>query len=499
MGLKFYAVCFALAVIFLLLPSAAAAACVGASPTWTTTPDQGSVQTCVNKAVSGDTINVSAGSATWSSSVTFSGKNLIIVGAGIGNTIISSSSIQADGCNSPCEITGFTWNMGNYMQISGSIGWRVDHNAFTRATWDYVFFTYGNGPTATEGLFDHNTVTYGRVVMYGESNSTGGQYRWSEPLNMGTSHAVYVEDNIVNNPDGSTGGSYGNFTDGNDGCRLVVRFNSMLGSRFESHGVQGDNNDGCVLFEYYNNAMAQPAKPNYRPMFIRGGTGVVFHNTSDGKYNVINIDTDRSNEDSIARQVPNWQFCDGLAQSANTGGFTFTHPKTVIVDGAGAGGYPCRDQIGRGQNAFRWVDFGSSVPTQALVPAYFWRNTQPSGEIPVPVSCETSGDALCNNQTANIIKQNRDYYLYSASFDGTTGVGEGVLASRPISCTTGVAYWATDQGEWNGNHDGADGQLYKCTSTNTWALYYVPFTYPHPLQGNGGGPPPPQKLQGAAH
>jgi len=25
------------------------------------------------------------------------------------------------------------------------------------------------------------------------------------------------------------------------------------------------------------------------------------------------------------------------------------------------------------------------------------------------------------------------------------------------------------------------GQLYVCTSTNTWTLYYTPFVYPHPL------------------
>ena len=59
-------------------------------------------------------------------------------------------------------------------------------------------------------------------------------------------------------------------------------------------------------------------------------------------------------------------------------------------------------------------------------------------------------------------------------------------------------YWATDQGSWNTSTsnpegvqlNGADGVLYRCTSTNTWTLYYTPYTYPHPLQNGGGGDPP---------
>jgi hypothetical protein len=77
------------------------------------------------------------------------------------------------------------------------------------------------------------------------------------------------------------------------------------------------------------------------------------------------------------------------------------------------------------------------------------------------------------------------YWNYTASFKGTTGVGRGPLSSRPTTCTTGVGYWATDQGEWNSSHAGADGQFYKCTATDTWTLYYTPYTYPHPLVTGG--------------
>ena len=67
-------------------------------------------------------------------------------------------------------------------------------------------------------------------------------------------------------------------------------------------------------------------------------------------------------------------------------------------------------------------------------------------------------------------------------------------ASRPATCTIGVGYWATDQdcttvADANCGVDPAtpiSGTLYRATETNTWTLFYQPYTYPHPLRGEGG-------------
>lgn len=160
-------------------------------------------------------------------------------------------------------------------------------------------------------------------------------------------------------------------------------------------------------------------------------------------------------------------FGNTVPASGNNGGGTLTLWEEDT-------GYPAQDQIGRGMN-------------QTLDPAYIW--LKPSN---LPLAIDQA--------SANQIVADRDYYLETASFNGTSGVGVGTRANRPATCTPAVAYWATDEGEWWAANAGADGRLYKCIAANTWALHYTPFTYPHPLQSQGGAvdrvaPSPPTNLQ----
>ncbi len=114
---------------------------------------------------------------------------------------------------------------------------------------------------------------------------------------------------------------------------------------------------------------------------------------------------------------------------------------TTFFDGSGAAGYPARDQPGMTHN-------------QVLAADYEWINTPDEG---------------FQNQSGSLLAANRDYYQYTTSFTGATGVGSGLLSARPATCVPQVAYWATDQ-----------NTLYKC-ATAGWTAYYTPFTFPDPL------------------
>jgi hypothetical protein len=337
----------------------------------------------------------------------------------------------------------------------------------------------GGSPTFdSQGLFDHNEFLNGSIVVFGNDGNDNGGLQWSEPLDLGTARAIYIEDNTFTFQ--AQSGSFPGSLDANHGSMVVFRFNTNVGGRLEQHSLQGDNQRGVRKWEFYGNTFTNPDFQNFRPMFIRAGTGMVFHNTHDGQFlsNEIDIDNARSSEDSISSQVASFGMCTGTSRAdGNT---------------SGQQGYPCRDQLGRSTDASLWSNYAATGPAQAFQPAYFWRNTQPSGEIGVNRSCETTGNASCTRQNTFHILPDRDYYTYAAGFTGTSGVGEGPLANRPSTCTTGVAYWATDQGSWNTSTsnpfglqaNGADGRLDVCTSTNTWTDgYYVPYTYPHPLQG----------------
>lgn len=513
---KFSASLFALAVSVLLTASPATASCTGSSPTWNSTPDKSSVQTCVTNASNGDTINVVAGSASWSGAITISGKGLTIIGAGIGNTVITGGSFFLDSIPAPSKsatpsvrISGFTFALGgNMLTLQDVKGFRIDHNAFSQTSAVNCIMSYGFA-TTNWGVLDHNTFTYCQQESLGGdygNSLNGDNIAWSMANPVGTQYAIYYEDDTFTNPDGSSNG-YFNCFDAYQGGAYVVRFSSLSGCRFEAHGVQGDNSRGTRSWEMYNDTLSNPSKPSYRPWLIRAGTGMVFHNTSDGSFlsNVFNIDGPRLEEDSIASQVPKWQFCDGTNQSSylttpgTTGGYTtFPSPKTLIVDAQGAGGYRCRDQIGSGPDSSTWASgWSTTPPSQSLAPAYIWKNSSAGGELPVQLNCEAPGTKLCNNQASNTLVQNRDYFTYASSFDGTAGVGEGIAANRPTTCAKGVGYWATDEGSWNQKvSPNTSGRLYVCTSTNTWTLYYTPYAYPHPfVTGNQSGPTAPTGLQ----
>jgi len=175
----------------------------------------------------------------------------------------------------------------------------------------------------------------------------------------------------------------------------------------------------------------------------------------------------------------------------------------------------CMDQPGRGQGQLVEGGDCNTYPTSGyLCPVL--ASTGKSGPVAEALdpsyefddSGTVTGAQYVSNDSEELIA-NRDFYAQnigqtaqtspSAPFNGTSGTGWGTLANRPATCKQGVGYWATDQGTWNQSGSGGQGELFVCTATNTWSLYYQPYTYPHPLESGtvAATPPPPSNLTGS--
>jgi len=411
---------------------------------------QSAVAAAMSSAADGDTVAVPGGSCSWSSLRIR--KQVKLSGAGADASRISCArGTCAETTVNNVRITGFAFsNCGDCLVMRG-IGWRVDHNKFDNTTHSVGVRARGEGDLVQpSGLVDHNNFTYttvhsnGSVFMRRERDYQDSL--WARDPGFGTGQGLYVEDNTF---------AYGiNAVDCNYAGQFVFRFNTVINTYLESHSVQG-NNRACQRWEIYNNRLSNTT---WVVAFLRGGSGYVFGNTNN------NSDPIALNNIRDTRSPETAGPCNGSSNwDQNT---------------AGQAGYSCRDQIGRSRDAVRWTP--GAAYDQPLTPAYIWNNTTSHGggrQIDV---------RLQRPSTPSHIVADRDFYAYHAAFDGTTGVGSGALAARPTSCTTGVGYWATDQGNWNAT--GPSGVLFTCTAPNVWTLTYTPYAYPHPLTVVEGRP-----------
>jgi hypothetical protein len=312
--------------LLLLIPSLAEAVCGGSSPTFSAvSPGRTDVTDCITAAVDGDTINIPAGTATWSSAVTITNKAVSLIGAGIGQTIIdvqdtvfpcgihwithSNSGLSPDGFTRLGQMTikstagcvttsssqamigilGFSHNVrldhlemfttGNVQLIS--IGDDVrgvgDHNTFslplgTLTRGDIV------GTLANRHLTAVNHDKWGNIGIYGDNS-------WGTDSSFGTADAWYWEDNTFDNALMQANGTGGSFaTDDSHGARVVYRFNTWHNTGPQTHGTESNGRArGNRHAEEYRNVINwdMPSSTAYPAVFAhRGGTYRHFDNAA---------------------------------------------------------------------------------------------------------------------------------------------------------------------------------------------------------------------------
>jgi hypothetical protein len=485
---------------------------------WTTQLSYTVPATVINLTIQGATAVNCTGTAGTSSYTCTAADNTVIEDSYASNNPILVITLGA--ASTHFRMTGLTFQGGSVgsssngkfnciVNFSGaSQNFRVDHTHFNNNTYTPAASSSMvriGGSIA--GVMDHNVVDLLSNNSY-STNANGfqafnaigdsignGDGTWANPTAWGSSQFLFMENNQFN----------GGFPDDcNVAGRFVMRYNTFYNAAttVQNHATTstGGSIRGCRAYEYYHNYINHSITEGDAVTSSTSGSSLIWGNTMvpSAYYRSFGGGTERNGNRHETNTPNGWGFC----------GTATIDPNTGLPNGVGSQwdgnisaslGYPCLDGMGRGQTvqALNGAIFPNrlnsstgtiSWPHQYLEPVYLWMNSFGSTLLSIRDTTST---------------QNIDIFVDNPSFDGTTGTGYGLLAARPLVClpgpggpyytsptgSYGVAYWATDAN--NGN-----GELYVCTSLNTWTGVYQPYIYPHPLvTGNGttGNPTNPPK------
>ncbi|HVT74873.1 MAG TPA: peptidoglycan-binding domain-containing protein [Candidatus Paceibacterota bacterium] len=404
----------------------------------------------------GDTLSIPAGTCSnWSSSAgLFVGKAITVEGAGQGQTILNMDPATGSYANAAIvlgagatikslTIQTDTGNSGTAFSADGP-GFRITDVKYVDRSGTnsgyFLFFT----ANAYSGLVDKNDITGNNGQMeliFGR----GPTNAWQTNNTLGSSTNIFIENNVFK--------GVGYVSDCNANARCVVRNNTITAqNKIDAHGLCTNSSParGVREMEVYNNYWTSSANA-WTAIELRGGTGIVFGNKAPNLSQGANAA---------------WLYLTDYGYQGSCGNF---------VQRQTPNDYPIADQIG----------VGKDPKSAASEPYYVWGNLLGGAAWPRNLATVDSAAISLYGSTfteRDMIQSNRDFFA-DAGFDTNTGVTSGVLASRPGTCSTGSGYWATDQGgNWDtSNGTSADGALYKCVSTNTWGLNYIPYAYPHYL------------------
>ena len=278
---------------------------------------QSAVQAAINSAKDGDTVLVPAGSASWSGTVTMT-KAIDLVGAGIGNTIITHSGVGlsvAVAAPQKYSISGFE------MRTTGGGGFTFMDAPFCIATEgdcqllkisNCKFYNTGseggyllrigglNDSSPQYGVIDHCVFVNGKILVFGGGM---GDKSWKTETALGTEKAIYVEDNSFDQPNGA----FNNCIDCNYGARYVFRHNRVKDAFIMAHPLQNGDTSyfgrGTRKVEIYENTIeaTSASSLHWVAISVAAGTGVIFNNTvtntSGDPFNyAVGLDNLRSSE-----------------------------------------------------------------------------------------------------------------------------------------------------------------------------------------------------------
>jgi hypothetical protein len=423
----------------------------------------------------GDTVVVPEGSCTWYTGTKVS-KGITIKGAGDSTAITAAGpmlfTINANGSGnyriSNMRFLGGS-SSGKDININGV--WdsmRIDTITWNTTSTTGIMVGYGH---AWDILFSGASIPHQKILIdnINYSSTSGGtpfcliygrnHLAWQEADGFGTDNFVFIESSKFN-----WTSSLGYVTDTEFAGRFVFRYNTVYngGAFMHDLGSTPRSRGNRAVEMYGNNFVCNLAACSGTSVALnntRGGGGIYFNNTITGfslpTWNMIYRVAYNNSfigggycADTGSRKVCQdmAKHCSGgsrdkrpcygnydcpggscgdyiCSSNADCKSYNGNNGLCIQLDGSGGSGYPCRDQCGRGQD-------DPNTGVQASSPIYWYNNTV-RGVSNAPMSI--------GGPYAGYIKENRDY------------------------C----------------NHNPATA----CGSKAGWA--YAPYTYPHPLSGDG--------------
>lgn len=417
-------------------------------------------------AARGDTLLLPSGTASWGSTLTMT-KGVQIIGAGRSNTIIQCSggtaiSIAPDATaiasGELFRVDGMTFDGLNsasvHIHVSGAP--YTGTKAFTNMAIGNCSFL--NAPGFVSGgavycqggqirgciysnIFDRCNIIFRSIGS--DSLAESLYYATNWPYAFGNADNLFFEGNIIRWSSSYSGNNVG-WSETGQGGRICCRYNyydfrntTSGGGATDIHDAHGFQNfwgpgtelngqTGTMMAEYYGNIYTN--FPGARLMVDRGGWMLFHNNLCYGNGFAIQA----QEYDGVNSLPLNASGCTKDVPGANTYGV-----ETVIT------------------NTYVWNNLVNGSSISSMGPGAY--------------------GYLCG------IAENRNFYNYNASFDGTAGIGRGTTTPAG-NCWPKVGYWKASTP--TPTTDPAviqNGVLYVCLTTNVYTSYYQPYQFPHPL------------------
>jgi hypothetical protein len=440
----------------------------------------------------GDLITVGAGTVGWSQGITVT-KAITIQGAGVGQTILIDNITVVPGqptsffvFNTPASanpnivnvrITGFEFRPGTsngsgygcVYALGLSSSFRMDHCQFTNLKSTARAFRCAGKCFGVVDNCDFPNANLIQGIIYadhdgilGPSGQPGayGDGSWAVPYVPGSKDAMYFEDCTFITAESIY--ACPALSDGNNGCRIVVRKCTLHNCGAQTHGSGSTGPRGGRVYEFYNNQISfgtigQPiggSAGQAQAAFMRSGTGVIFGNTVKGANpnSIWSLENYRSKE-AI------WPILPGGRADCSNGLSPFDLNDTTDYTGNGYGGGP------GGLWASGAALGGSSAQTLVIgnngaVPAAnFWKGARVLNKSKTYTSSPTcpntriatgSNGAVLPTTTINVLSVTG--FPFSGKIQITTGTGNTIVTytgtdttlNRFTGCTGGTGTLATN-------------------------------------------------------